>query len=422
MSPAAKEGTFSASSDPGVLFPLAASVAAAGVYPKTRVWGSREKTLHCFRATAQLSGNSRRGCENSSGKTTAGSALDANGNTQSKTDSTGTTQYFWDFENRLTSVTLPGSGGSVSYRYDPFGRRIYKSSSAGTSIYSYDTDNLIEETNGAGAVVARYSQTENIDEPLATLRSGTTSYYEADGLGSVTSLSNAAGAIANNYTYDSFGNLVASSGSVVNNFRYTAREFDIETNLYFYRARYYDPAVARFLSEDPLAFGAGVNFYRYADNNPVFWRDASGLFPSGPAAVMVPSLLLPGRRKLEGDLDPLCRKGRNLAIDAANLLESVVTREGEIQFYANHPDPNLRALAGDPGHLVRIGNELETLERCRDTDPKCDRKPEEKPFPFPVPPAWEPDPNAKRVPVGATSTGAGAVMTILVIGLLILAF
>src|SRR5437667_8478078 len=71
-------------------------------------------------------------------------AYDNNGNTTSKTDSTGTTTYSWDFENRLTSVTLPGSGGTVSFKYDPFGRRIYKSSSAGTSLYAYDEDNLTE--------------------------------------------------------------------------------------------------------------------------------------------------------------------------------------------------------------------------------------------------------------------------------------
>ena len=106
---------------------------------------------------------------------------DSNGNTTSKTDSTGTTNYTWDFENRLTSVTLPGSGGTVSFKYDPFGRRIYKSSSSGISIYAYDDDgNLIEETNASGAVVARYSQGLNTDEPLAELRSGTTSYYQAD--------------------------------------------------------------------------------------------------------------------------------------------------------------------------------------------------------------------------------------------------
>ncbi len=116
----------------------------------------------------------------------AGKGLfDHNGNTLTKTDTTGTTSYTWDFENRLTSVTLPGTGGTVSFKYDPFGRRIYKSSTAGTSIYAYDDVNLIEEINSTGSVVARYADTQNIDEPLAMLRSGTTSYYQADGLGSV---------------------------------------------------------------------------------------------------------------------------------------------------------------------------------------------------------------------------------------------
>src|SRR5882672_11626122 len=81
---------------------------------------------------------------------------DNNGNMATKVDSTGTAQYFWDFENRMSSVTLPGSGGTVTFKYDPFGRRIYKSSSSGTSVFAYDGDNLVEETNAAGAVMARY--------------------------------------------------------------------------------------------------------------------------------------------------------------------------------------------------------------------------------------------------------------------------
>jgi hypothetical protein len=164
MLTAAKEETFSVTSDPCVLSPLAAD----GVYPKTRVWGSNEKNLPCFSATAPLSIELHWGCEESSEKTAVGSG--------------------------------------VSFKYDPFGRRIYKSSSTATSIYAYDGDNLIEETNASGAVVARYEDTQNIDEPLAMLRSAATSYYHADGLGSVTSLSNSAGSIANTYTYDSFGN------------------------------------------------------------------------------------------------------------------------------------------------------------------------------------------------------------------------
>jgi RHS repeat-associated protein len=125
--------------------------------------------------------------------------------------------------------------------------------------------------------------------------------------GSLTSLSNPAGALAQTYTFDSFGKQTASSGSLTSTFQHTGRESDAETGLYHYRARYYDPATGRFLSEDPIQFAAGENFYRYVDNNPTFWRDASGLLPGGglPVAVLVPSIVLPGRQKLGGNLDPL---------------------------------------------------------------------------------------------------------------------
>src|SRR5262249_15683806 len=151
-----------------------------------------------------------------------------------------------------------------SFSYDPFGRRIKKSSSSGMSIYAYDGSDIVEEANSSGFVVARYSQGENIDEPLAMLRGGTTSYYHADGLGSITSLSNSAGAVAQTYTFDSFGKQTGSSGSLTNPFQYTGREFDAETGLYYNRARFYDPANGRFLGEDPLGYGGdGTNFYVY---------------------------------------------------------------------------------------------------------------------------------------------------------------
>src|SRR5437879_9303074 len=93
------------------------------------------------------------------------SPVDSNGNTLTKVVGSNTTTYAWDFENRLTSVTLPGTGGTVSFKYDPFGRRIYKSSSSGTSVFAYDDNgNLVEETNAAGTVVARYAQTQNIED------------------------------------------------------------------------------------------------------------------------------------------------------------------------------------------------------------------------------------------------------------------
>jgi RHS repeat-associated protein len=212
---------------------------------------------------------------------TAMYVYDSNGNMTSKTDTNGTTNYAWDYENRLAQVTLPGSGGTATFKYDTFGRRIYKSSSAGTSIFAYDGDNLGEEMNASGAVVARYTQGQNIDEPLAMSRSGVISYYEADGLGSVTSMTSGSGALAQTYTFDSFGKLTNSAGSLTNPFQYTAREFDSETGLYYYRARYYDDMSGRLLSEDPIRFDAGINFYAYVSNNPLNLNDPRGLLPSG---------------------------------------------------------------------------------------------------------------------------------------------
>jgi YD repeat-containing protein len=134
---------------------------------------------------------------------------DANGNTLS--DPSGKS-YTWDFENRLTQAVVPGTG-TVNFKYDPFGKRIYKQSPTATSIFAYDGPNLIETTNGSGGEVASYMQTRTTDETLAELRGSTSDYYEADGLGSITSLSSATGAVANTYTYDSFGNTTASTGS-----------------------------------------------------------------------------------------------------------------------------------------------------------------------------------------------------------------
>jgi YD repeat-containing protein len=165
---------------------------------------------------------------------------DYNGNITLMTDSAGSTTYAWDYENRLTSVTLPGTGGTVTFKYDPFGRRIEKISPTTTSIFVYDGDNLVQTMNSTGSLVAHYAQGQSIDELLAMQRGTTTDYYEADGLGSITSLTAASGTVAQSYTYDSFGNASNSNGSLTNFFRYTARDFDTETNLYYYRARYYD--------------------------------------------------------------------------------------------------------------------------------------------------------------------------------------
>jgi RHS repeat-associated protein len=209
---------------------------------------------------------------NSSGSYT----YDNNGNTL--TDASGKS-YTWDFENRLIQAIVPGTG-TTTFKYDPFGRRIQKSGPLGTTNYLYDGTklgtNIIEEVDNSGNVLARYTQDLSIDRPFAELRSGTSSYYEQDGLGSVTSLSSSTGSLPNTYTYDSFGKLTASTGTLTNPFQYAGRELDSETGLYYDRGRYYNPSIGRFHSGDPIGFGGGINFYAYVGNDPTNYTDPDG--------------------------------------------------------------------------------------------------------------------------------------------------
>jgi len=204
-----------------------------------------------------------------------------------------TTTYGYDDENRLTGIqtTRNSQTQQLTFAYDPFGRRIRKTVSpfgggAGeVTNYVYDGQNIILEYNTSNEIQTRYTHGPNIDEPLAIEITGATTttpyYYHADGLGSITALSNASGNIIQRYEYDSFGNqTITTNGGIKQPFTFTAREFDAETGMYFYRARYYDPKAGRFVTRDPIGFNGGdVNLYAYVGNNPVNWGDPEGLQP-----------------------------------------------------------------------------------------------------------------------------------------------
>jgi RHS repeat-associated protein len=87
--------------------------------------------------------------------------------------------------------------------------------------------------------------------------------------------------VVQSYTYDSFG-LPKPQTAFRNSYTYTAREWDKETGLYYYRARYYDPMEGRFISKDPKSFAGGdANLYGYVQNDPINGTDPSGLFGIG---------------------------------------------------------------------------------------------------------------------------------------------
>ena len=134
------------------------------------------------------------------------------------------------------------------------------------------------EYDGANVLQARYTHGPGIDEPIAVTKGGATYFYHQDGLGTVTDLTDSTGATAKSYSYDAYGNILESPGTIEQPYTYTGRELDSESGLYYYRARYYDPTSGRFLQKDPIGFlGKDVNLYRYADNDPVDLGDPGGL-------------------------------------------------------------------------------------------------------------------------------------------------
>lgn len=201
---------------------------------------------------------------------------DANGNMTSKTTPAGTTTYAYDFENRLTEIIAPTE--TITFTYNPFGRRSSMSTSYGTTQYIYSGGNVIIETDDAGIVEATYVYGSRVDEVLVMRRGGIDYFYTEDGLGSVTDLTDEFENVVESYSYDAYG--VSGDSSLVGNpYRFTGRRTDQETGMYYFRARYYDSQLGRFVSEDPIGIYGGPNLYTYVQNNPINLVDPFGLAP-----------------------------------------------------------------------------------------------------------------------------------------------
>jgi RHS repeat-associated protein len=193
------------------------------------------------------------------------------------------TEYVYDHRNRLVSVTVKSSGGIIlqesTYRYDALDRRIGKTvdtdgagpQSAVTLHTVYDGEHAWADFEGAGAVSARYLFGDRMDEIVARWQPTIgTAWYLTDHLGTIHDLTDAAGVLSNSVTYDSFGLILAQTNLTFSDrFTFTGREFDTETGLYYFRARFYNPKIGRFISQDEIGFLSGdVNLQRYVRNAP----------------------------------------------------------------------------------------------------------------------------------------------------------
>jgi RHS repeat-associated protein len=205
------------------------------------------------------------------GSTTGGRSFqyDANGNMTSD----GQRTFTYTLENMPKLITT--STGNVSFIYDGNNGRVKKISRYGTTLY---IDKLYECTGG---VCGKYIFAGNSRVALKT--SAKTLYYHGDHLGSTLAVTNAAGAVKQNFAYYPYGETRSESGTEAVNHRYTGQEYDDETGLYNYNARLYSPEFEGFISPDSIVPDytnpQSLNRYAYALNNPLRYTDPTGHDP-----------------------------------------------------------------------------------------------------------------------------------------------
>lgn len=269
---------------------------------------------------------------------------DNNGNILAKNSKINGTSYHFEYSSTnqvrkilILNQPLGQAEKTILYQYDPAGRRILKSVTDNvspvnsyTKKYAYDGENIIAEFDVNNRLVASFTHSplspddvlsvhftnhavksiqggDAVSDAASISHASGNFYYLKDHLNSVTDVIDQSGNIIQKYDYSSFGvlrglrNAAGQEVSFVNAaiktaFTYTGREFEAETGLYYYRARYYDPSTGRFLQKDPDPGKLGdprtfLSKYVYCGNNPIMNTDPNGKFFFVPVLIFLGQLI-----------------------------------------------------------------------------------------------------------------------------------
>ncbi len=209
-------------------------------------------------------------------------SYDANGNRMSETGPGGTTLYTWDARNRLKAVTAP-NGKVTLFVYDALGNLVTREVTDPTAVVVAsqeflvdDLSNVVQISDSAGRQASVLTG-RSIDSHLAVIdASGQSDFVFGDAINSTLATTDENGALKRQFGYEPFGETTTAPNEDFL-FQYTGRVPVVE-NLYYYRARFYDPKAGRFLSEDPIGLrGGNANLYGYVANRPTTYIDPTGL-------------------------------------------------------------------------------------------------------------------------------------------------
>jgi RHS repeat-associated protein len=207
--------------------------------------------------------------------TRAGSTFthDANGNLTSETGTGGLTTYSWDGRNRLAALALP-SGRTIAFAFNPSGLMLRYTDAATVREYVSDDElNTAEFRVNGGRTSVLGARV--IDSHVAVVRSSGSGYFLADAINSTIAIVDSTGTTTNRIAYEPFGQSTLADSTQEEFATFTGR-LQITEDLMYYRARFYTPRTARFITEDPMGFVGGTNFFTYVANRPTMSTDPTG--------------------------------------------------------------------------------------------------------------------------------------------------
>jgi RHS repeat-associated protein len=221
----------------------------------------------------------------------------ANGELLTKTSSSGTTSYTWDALGNLLEVKLP-NGTDIKYLYDGQNRRIGKEVN-GTLTEGFLYDGQLEpvaELDGSGNIVEQFVYGTRPNVPDYIIKGNSIYRVISDQVGSPVLIVDASnGQVAEQISYDAWGNITADSNPGFQPFGFAGGLYDPDTGLVHFGARNYDPLTGRWISKDPILFmGGETSLYGYAGNDPINFIDPSGLYCLSNRAISVISNALAG--------------------------------------------------------------------------------------------------------------------------------